>query len=413
MKKHRKVLLGIFLCLCAQVVSSQIGGYSFKRPLDGAAQKWQKVVLPEDLYGKVSKDLNDIRIFGITRNGDTVETAYLLRIAANNLMHKDVPCAVVNKPKKDTGYFVVFENRANARVNHLFIDMDPEMTYNPVTLEESRDGASWIMVSDDCEVSDGYIGPTRRSLTRLSFRTTTKRYLRLSTKGAVKPQSASVRIAYEDVSDRVLRGRTVASVIRREDPSSKSTELTVEMRSPVPVEWLKVHVQGTSDYYRPVTIMWLNDSSKTQKGWSYNYGYLTSGILTSADRSPFRFGSTIARKLRILIENQDSPPLRIDSIEVKGCIHELAVKFDPDVDYVLAYGKSDADRPVYDVERFTDNIPYTLNAVSMGREQTIEKPKPVAVEPLFTNKAWFWAVMAVIIAVLGWFSIRMLRNDRP
>jgi len=306
---------------------------------------------------------------------------------------------------------ITFENPTNARVNHLFIDLDPVIAERPLKLEESRDGKSWRTVTESCDVSYGPIGSAQRYLMRLSFRATTIRHLRLSTQGTEKPQPKSLRIAYEDISDRVLRGLAVKRIDRHEDRTSKCTELVVEMRNPVPVEWIKLHVHGTSDYYRPVTIAWLDDSVKTPKGWIYNYADLTSGILTSDNKQAFRFRSTIVKKLRIIIENQDSPPLKIDSIEVKGCVHELAVKLEPDINYVLAYGNASASRPTYDIERFTDNVPYTLSAVSIGQEQTIAQAKPSPVVPLITNKAWFWLVMAAIIVVLGWFSIRMLRAN--
>jgi hypothetical protein len=30
--------------------------------------------------------------------------------------------------------------------------------------------------------------------------------------------------------------------------------------------------------------------------------------------------------------------------------------------------------------------------------------------PLFKNKAWLWAIMIIIILILGWFSVRMLKT---
>lgn len=410
MKKVCNLLVGL-LCLCTQFAFSQIGDYSFKRPLSNVSEKWQKVVLPVEVYGKLSPDFRDLRIFGITRSGDTVETPYILRESTKNSMHKDVTCKVFSKTKKDTGYIVSFENSTRARVNHLFVDLDTETTDRLVALEGSRDGTTWSVVSQDCDVSYGTIGSARQYLMKISFPTTQLRYLRLLTKGLAKPDPRFVRIAYEDLADKVLRGLAISKVDRREDRNAKITELDVEMRSPVPMEWIKVHVRGTFDYFRPVTISWLADSTKSQKGWIYNYVPLVSGILSSDEKSALRFYSTIVKKLRITIENQDSPPLRIDSIEVKGCVHELAASFERDVDYVLAYGNLDASRPQYDIERFTDNIPETLNTVLIEREQTIEKAKPTPVVPLFTNTAWFWLIMTAVIVVLGWFSVRMLRSN--
>ena len=45
-------------------------------------------------------------------------------------------------------------------------------------------------------------------------------------------------------------------------------------------------------------------------------------------------------------------------------------------------------------------------------EWIIEKEKKASVTaPLFKNKAWLWAIMTLIILLLGWFSIKMIRQN--
>jgi len=68
-------------------------------------------------------------------------------------------------------------------------------------------------------------------------------------------------------------------------------------------------------------------------------------------------------------------------------------------------------RPQYDIARFTDKIPESPPVISLGKERVLsgEEEQP-AVHPLFANKAWLWAVMVVIIGLLGWFSFRMMRK---
>jgi len=41
---------------------------------------------------------------------------------------------------------------------------------------------------------------------------------------------------------------------------------------------------------------------------------------------------------------------------------------------------------------------------------TLEKEKIQVIEPLFKNKTWLWTIMAVIILLLGWFSIKMMNK---
>ena len=41
----------------------------------------------------------------------------------------------------------------------------------------------------------------------------------------------------------------------------------------------------------------------------------------------------------------------------------------------------------------------------------IEKEEVKEVTPLFEDKAWLWVIMIVIIALLGWFSLKMIKKS--
>ena len=87
---------------------------------------------------------------------------------------------------------------------------------------------------------------------------------------------------------------------------------------------------------------------------------------------------------------------------------ELIARFTDDATYFLTYGNKKAVRPHYDIERFADNIPEVLTTLELGSELRIEKEEGRLTEPLFKSKKWLWAIMTVIILLLGWFSVKMI-----
>ncbi len=199
-----------------------------------------------------------------------------------------------------------------------------------------------------------------------------------------------------------------------EDRQTKETVIDLELQLPVPVSRMKIAVRDEFDYYRPVTVKLLTDSVKTEQGWRYNFRTLQSGTLNSLEENELRFSSTIAQRLRIVVDNQNNQPLHIDAVQVQGCIHELVARFSGSsagsTAYYLTYGNKEAAKPSYDIGRFEENIPLTLTALELGDEQKIQKAGVSATSPLFENKGWLWAVMAVIMLTLGWFSVRMMRK---
>mgnify|MGYP006209236711 CR=1 FL=1 len=52
-----------------------------------------------------------------------------------------------------------------------------------------------------------------------------------------------------------------------------------------------------------------------------------------------------------------------------------------------------------------------INQLTVGNEQNNPAFKvEVKKAPLFENKAWLWALMAVIIVLLSFFAFRMLKS---
>jgi glycosylphosphatidylinositol transamidase (GPIT) subunit GPI8 len=152
---------------------------------------------------------------------------------------------------------------------------------------------------------------------------------------------------------------------------------------------------------------------KTEKGYIKNYVRLTSGVLSSLEQNDFDVSNVIVKDIRIRIFNQDNQPLDISEEEVSGNVHEVIARFTEDADYFFSYGNEEAYRPSYDINHFTNTIPKDLKTVTLDEELSINQidssGETDAEEEM--NKSWLWAIMAVIIIVLGWFTFKMMRSE--
>ena len=57
-----------------------------------------------------------------------------------------------------------------------------------------------------------------------------------------------------------------------------------------------------------------------------------------------------------------------------------------------------------------ERVPEKLVKIQLGPEQIIPKNQERTVEPLFKNKIWLWAIMFVVIALLGGFTLMMMKK---
>jgi len=179
---------------------------------------------------------------------------------------------------------------------------------------------------------------------------------------------------------------------------------------PVPVRQVQLNFADSIDYYRPIHIRYVRDSVNTDKGWHYNYTTLATGTMSPLESNSFNFEETILQELQIIIKNEDNAPLTFTGATVKGYQQFLKVRFAKAAKYSLAYGKATAVVPNYDIQQFTEKIPKTTSTLDFGPEMQIFEDELDSTSPFFENKFWLWGIMGIIILILGWFSLKMIKN---
>ncbi len=388
---------------------AQMDQYNYKRELQGIMAPWHKVVLPEEIFGKTTSNLTDLRIFGITSDKDTIEASYLLKLKTEKIVARDVNFQFLNTTQNEKGYYFTLEVPSEEAINQLKLDFKKQNFDWKVTLEGSQNQQEWFTVVDDYRILSIKNAATDYQFTEVTFPSTKFRFFRLCIKSEENPELLNVKATYNEISKGSFVDYAIANIKTIQDEEEQKTTLEIDLKSTVAVSSIQIKVKDTFDYYRPISIQYVADSIKTEQGWNYIYQLLTSGTLSSIEKNEFKFESTILKKLKISISNQDNEPLNIEAIAVKGTIHELLVRFTEPAAYFLTYGNKKATKPNYDIERFVSKIPDTLTILSIGNEQKIDKTDTTKA-PLFKNKIWLWLLMGTIILVLGWFSVKMMNK---
>jgi len=409
MKLKNKTTLIILFLFCS-FSYGQVNQYNYKRELKGITKPWHKVILHKEIFEKVSPNLFDIRIYGITASNDTIEASYILQLKKEKIIDSNVNFKLLNSSHNEKGYYFTLEVPTEASINELKLDFTQQNFDWKLNLEGSQNQQEWFTIVNDYRILSIKNSETDYQFTKVIFPNSKYRFFRLLIKSDKKPNLSIAKIAHYKANNGDFNNYTIENLKTAQQKQQKLTQLEISLKSPVPVSSLKINVKDNFDFYRPITIEYIADSMNTEQGWKYQYKFLTSGTLNSIEKNEFQFKSTILQKLKISINNYDNNPLTIDTIKVKGYVHELLVRFTEPATYFLTYGNKKALKPSYDIERFTSKITDTLTVLNLGKEQLIDKKEVLKKEPLFKNKNWLWAVMGIIIFVLGWFSLKMMQK---
>ena len=406
----RKVsLCGLLLLLCINAYG-QLEQYHYKRELPGVQDTWHRIVLPNEIFAKVSQQLSDIRIFGITADNDIIEAPYLLRLATGKTSEKEVDFTLINQSRKKNGYYFTFEVPSEDPINRLILDFEQQNFDWQLTLKGSQDQQEWFTLVDDYRILSFKNDLTNYKFTKVSFPAARFGFFRLRIDAEEKPGLTAASIKLIEKTEGKLREYKIKTKKVTQVEQTQQTVIDIELKTPVPVSQVEVGVMENFDYYRPLAIQYVTDSLKTEQGWRYSYRRLGSGTLSSLEQNVFEFNNTLLQKLRITIHNHDNIHLTPDAITIKGYLHELIARFTEPARYYLAYNQQKASRPNYDLSYFEDRITDSLTTLTLGEEEEIVRKRERIKEPLFENKAWLWGIMTVIILVLGGFSIRMIKS---
>ncbi|WP_165501228.1 DUF3999 family protein [Pedobacter psychrodurus] len=405
-----KIKLFTLLLFCASITNAQTNTYKFKRSITGINTVWHKMALPDDLYKKANAGFEDLRIFGI--NGkDTVEVPYLLKQRADKVTTNDITFKPINQSTNTNGYYYTFQSPGINLINQIKLAFKQENFDWKVALEGSNDNKEWFSILTDYRILSIKNNDTDYQFTKLNFTDSKYQYFRIAVKSPVQPELLEAKISKTDTIKGTYQEVKYQSFNLKNDVSKKETIIDVTLANPFPLSNLKLNAQSDFDFYRSIKIEYATDSFKTDKGIQYNYANLYEGTISSLEEPTFNFVNTIASRLKIIIQNNDNKPLRLNGLQLKGNIYEIIARFDDQKDeYALYYGNEKATGPVYEIEKFESKIPTNLTSVNIGAEQQNPAYSIKTEKPLFENKAWLWVLMAVIIALLGWFSFKMLRN---
>ncbi|WP_299765629.1 DUF3999 family protein [uncultured Dokdonia sp.] len=388
----------------------QMQSYEYKREVKGIQDQWHKVVLPETMFGTLSRKLTDIRLYGITKGNDTIEAPYILQKSKDHTVTKDVEFTIINTSHNNDGYFYTFEVLSETAINQINLDFGQQNYDWQLTLEGSQNQQEWFTITEKYRIVSIKNELTDFTFNTLSFPSAKYTYFRLRVSSKVAPDLQKVSISQQDTEQGTLKKYGITSQKLLENKQAKQTEISIELQHAVPISYVKITPTESFDYYRPVTIKYLADSVHTEQGWKYSYRTLTSGVLNSKGKNEFKASSTTLKKLKILVHNQDNQPLDIGTIQIKGYTHELIARFTEPATYFLTYGNKNARRPTYDIQKFQENIPTSLTALVLDEEQAIQKDTTPSTAPLFENELWLWGIMGLLILILGGFSLKMIKQ---
>jgi hypothetical protein len=403
----KRKYLYLFVLLCPLALLAQLKEYRVQMPLSPVSDTWHTVKLPTSVFDDVKNDFSDIRIYGTTEK-DTIEVPYVLCSSGPTGIASVLEFELINSTSNSSGYFYTYAVLVNKPINEMELSFENENFNWNVTLEGSQDQKQWFTILEDYRILSIQNEQTNYTFTDLTFPDADYTYYRIHIKTGDIPQlkSSSIRLNKNVPATYVDYNTEDINITQK----GKTTQIDIDLKGRFPTTYLKVNIRDDYDFYRPISVSYVIDSAKTEKGWKYSYQNLFTGTLTSLEKKGFSFKNTMLGKVHISIQHYDNPSLKIESVYLKGYSYELIGRFTEPAKYYLAYGNPRAYAPKYDLQQTGFELPENSTSLALGKAENIDKPTTAIQAPIFENKWWLWCIMGLIILVLGGATLKMMKE---
>lgn len=411
--RNYKLLIAILFCISCQISNAQLEKYKYAHEIEGAKEGWVTLSLPSEIYQHVDENLKDIRVIAVDTEGNEEEAPYLMKSNSRKKNRKKISSKVFNKSKNAIGYFFSIEVIDQRNINEININLENDNFDWKVRLEGSNDNTSWFQIGDDQRIIGFVNEDNKYRYTKLKFDDSNYKYFRIliRTQEEVKLISA---YPYEIEPDLGLYHSFPIDIHRSQNSKNpNTTTILARLNQPSLLSEIDIDVADNIDYYRRIVISYMTDSVDVNGQWQYRYRNLNRGTLSSLETRPFMFSERLVQDIKIVIHHNDNQPLTIKKIIGRAPVKDLVVRLPDAYKYFLAYGNSEVSSPSYDIKYFKSELPDTIPNVTISDPIVNAKyAEPnMQSEPLFQDKKWLWGVMVGIILLLGWATLKMMKDS--
>ncbi|MCS7305490.1 MAG: hypothetical protein NZ602_10345 [Thermoguttaceae bacterium] len=140
------------------------------------------------------------------------------------------------------------------------------------------------------------------------------------------------------------------------------------------------------------------------------------------------FSEQRSPQYRLLIHNQDSPPIEITGVDAAGPVYQVVFLGQPQESYQLYYGANSVGHPQYDIAHVLTSLrsgaePVQAKLQAQANTQTPQmppaQPRPLSLLAILNHPLFFLTAIVVVVIILAWgliFAsrrIQQLPQDKP
>ncbi|ARS36514.1 DUF3999 family protein [Pontibacter actiniarum] len=411
MLRCKNIVLYLFLYFAVAPVVAQ-PKYKRQATVPAPAQSgYHRILLPPAVTGYLQPNLADLRLYDRQQQ----EIPYLLRqeerqrssqtFSPYNIVHYTHKAGCCSE--------LLIENTAQRQISNLSLLIKNADVQKQVSLSGSNNRESWYVLKAQDVLHTINSTENTAQLKLLEFPLNDYRYLRLQLNDSSNAPLNILQAGYYNTSteEGTYTVIPVQQTTRTDSSAVKRSYIHLTFEYPVYPELLQLQVTAPDLYLRNGHVILGKAAEapqrKRRRKKDARQPVTESFILSSGKPATIELPKQQVQELTVVIENEDNLPLSMSDIKVLQLNRYLVANLAAGEKYTLRFGSKDATAPAYDLPFFRGSIPTDLPILIATNITAVEEHHQAKGA---TSKVLLWAAIGVVVAGLGYMTVRLLNE---
>ncbi|GAA4394719.1 hypothetical protein GCM10023187_00840 [Nibrella viscosa] len=368
---------------------------------------YYRILLPPAVVGALNEALTDVRLYDSRQR----EVPYLLsrQLPRQQTQLRPLPAVSQTVTPRSTTTWVV-RNAAKSRITALGVTIRNTNVTKQARLSGSNDTRLWYAIEADYRLEPTRSDTTTSAVKVLDFPLSDYEYYRLEINDSLTAPLNILSVGIfssnqEAGTYREIRGLTF---VQHDSSALRKTFLHITLPDTARLDKLRLLVQSPGPYRRSAEVMVGRQRRGRRGPVTPVFETIRTFELSAAGDQTVYLSGLRARKVYVVVDNQDSPPLTIRGVQAYQADVYLIARLDAGTPYHLRFGNPSVRPPVYDLVYFRDSLPARLPIVTVTGVRS-EKPTGTPDTASFFRQPWIlWPALSLVLLLLGLLSYRML-----
>ena len=408
----RRLLIALTICLMAGEGLAQTPTFVAEATLPAVTKDgFYEVEIVPALAVYLNESFGNIRLYDAQHH----EVPYLLREeSARYYAGQFTPYEILEK-KQEEGCCtsLILHNPKQSELNSIQLIIRNAEVTKEATLLGSDDRKQWFALKQHFSLSPAANANGTSEVKIVDFPLSNYRYYSLRIADSTSAPLNILNAGYTEDS-RVEEAKFTEVPVRKittgQKTGEKNTYVTIRFDTARLVDKLELKMKG-APYFLRHAVLYEPQQRVSKKGeTSTYYNRVEEMEVNSHHPTTLEFPALKVKEFLIVIDNQDNPPLEVAEAKPYQRRRYLTAYLKSGTTHTVDVGQESLSTPAYDLAFFKDSIPDQPQVVHAGVITVFEQKQAETSPTFFTTKAFIWVAVIGVIAVLGFMSVKLLKE---